>query len=658
MADFNLPGISSDIDVKGIIDKLVNVERKKLERFENAKDQLNKEKSVWTNLNNKVGGLQKASEALYGFRSPFEDKIALSEDEDSVSASAARVAQPSNLRIKVVQIAQNEVIVSDPVASKRVFESIPLKILIGDQEINIHFRGGKIENLADEINKEGGDLLQAKIAKDTPDTAVLILESRETGENKRITVTDGDTIEFFKKIGLVEEKPGLRVDTEMKPDRISLLEGSTDYRISDDVLTLEPENSVDFKLDQSVDATPSVILRVTLRALEIPKADEGIPTAWPELGGIGKVTVKDIDIEGERSISKIEEPVVKEEEPVVDNGVLAVGNEKGMIKRIEIEGLDDTFREYSFALSDLVPAHEKIDRIFFINKNTNRIVEYTNVVVEDTRVREGISPKHLIQEGRDAIVYIDGVKVKRDTNDIDDALKGVKLQVKKATPEEIYLTIDRDYEKITARIVDMIEKYNELLRYINEQTEVVPSSGLTEKSQGGVLTGDITVMGVKNKLQTIMMNPYPTDRGKELSLLAQIGISMGRSGSNWSDIKGGYLQVDEDRFVEAFEKYPEAIKQLFGADTDKDMIVDNGVSYVLNKTLKGYSDQRSGIITYRIKSTNAGIRETEKSIDDWKEHLEDYRKKLESDFTLMQRALQELEQNQKRLDNFSNQLKK
>jgi hypothetical protein len=34
--------------------------------------------------------------------------------------------------------------------------------------------------------------------------------------------------------------------------------------------------------------------------------------------------------------------------------------------------------------------------------------------------------------------------------------------------------------------------------------------------------------------------------------------------------------------------------------------------------------------------------------------LTDYRKKLESDFTEMQQALNELEQNQKRIQNFSN----
>jgi len=154
------------------------------------------------------------------------------------------------------------------------------------------------------------------------------------------------------------------------------------------------------------------------------------------------------------------------------------------------------------------------------------------------------------------------------------------------------------------------------------------------------------------------MNPYPTERGRELSLLAQIGISMGSAGSRWEDIKGGYLQVDEDKFVSAFERYPESIKQLFGSDINRDVAIDNGVAYELARNLKAYTNPRGGIIPYRITTTEVNIKQQEENIVNWKEHLEDYRKKLESDFIQMQQALNELDQNQKRLENFSKGLQK
>jgi flagellar capping protein FliD len=78
MGDILLPGISNNnIDVKSIIDRLVKVETKKLERLEENKEVLNKEKSSWTTLGNKVKDLQEATHRLFGFRAPFDDKIAI-----------------------------------------------------------------------------------------------------------------------------------------------------------------------------------------------------------------------------------------------------------------------------------------------------------------------------------------------------------------------------------------------------------------------------------------------------------------------------------------------------------------------------------------------------------------------------------------------------
>ena len=103
-------------------------------------------------------------------------------------------------------------------------------------------------------------------------------------------------------------------------------------------------------------------------------------------------------------------------------------------------------------------------------------------------------------------------------------------------------------------------------------------------------------------------------------------------------------------------KLQNGISLTIGRRENNDVVIDNGVAYVMDTTMKAYIAPRSGIITNRVNRTENGIREQEDRIDDWKEHLEDYRKKLEGDFTLMQQALHELEQSQKSIDNFSKQL--
>lgn len=661
MGDILLPGISdNNIDVKSIIDKLVKVETKKLDRLEENKDTLDKEKSSWTTLGNKVSDLQEAAHRLYGFRAPFDDKIAYSSREDYLTATATRNAEPFTATVIVEQVAQNERLLSDPVDTARVFAAATLRFRVGDDQVEVFFPGGRIEDLVKAINEQAGEYVTAKLTRDTESTAVLILEAKNTGSKNRITVTDEESLELFRDMGLFGREAGPRIDASVTSERIAPVEEGMRFTLQEEVLALDPENSVELPIGP-VAAQDSIVVKVRMRAVDIPEeALEKRPPTWPELRGIGTVTVRDIEIVGGGPVASVEEEEKPPEprQPVVENTVLGLKRDDGKTGLFNAEGLGPDFREYSFRLTDVMKEGEIVAGLIFRNRNTDRRIEYSDLSIEDAAVREGARPKHLVQEGRDAIVYIDGVKVQRENNQIDDAVRGVGLELKKASPETIQLTIDRDYEKITSEIVGMIGKYNELLKYINDQTRVTASGELDEENEVGVLSGDITVMGLKSKLQTIMMNPYPTVRGKELNLLAQIGISMGAANSNWNDIRGGYLQIDEDTFVEAFRRYPQEIKQLFGSDSNNDVVIDNGVAYVLDTTLKGYSDPRSGIIAYHIKSTDTKIKDQEKDIEDWNEHIEDYRKKLERDFTIMQQSLNELEQNQKRLDNFSNQFKK
>lgn len=659
MPDINLPGISNNVDVKEIIDGLVKVESKKLDRLEDAKEQLDREKSAWVSLGNKIEALQDTSKELYGFRAPFDNKLALSSDETLLTANAARIAHPSKSTIRIEQVARNERIVSDPVQNERIFERIPvLRFRVGEKEAIVHFDGGRVEDLVDAINEQAGDYVTAKVARDTKDTSVIIIESRESGEKNRITVSDESSVDFFKQLGIFEEGDVLRVDTAFLEDRFEAPPEAVRHRLEDGTLLLDPEGEVKFSIDEAIEVKDSVHVRIKIRAVDIPKEKAVEPVVvWPELKGIGKVQVRDVEVIGGSSIPHIvEEKAPPVEEPVVvDNHVFGVIDTRGQKKIFEIDDLDQEFKEYTFRSTDLFPEGTKIGNISFTNSNTQRRIEYRELVIEDTAQREGLAPKHLVQEGRDAIMYIDGVKIQRGSNEIDDAVKGVTLRLNGESDDEVVLKIDRDYERITEKIIDMIEKYNELLKFINDGMKVVPSGNIGEENEVGVLTGDITVFGLKNKLQNIMMNPYPTSKGKELALLAQIGISMGAHGTSWSDIKGGYLTVDEDKFIEALRRYPVEVKQLFGSDTNNDVVIDNGVALVMETTLKGYTDPQRGIVSYHIRNKETEMNSQQRRIDDWNEHLEDYRKKLESDFTIMQQALHELEQNQKSLENFSKQ---
>ncbi len=650
---YNLPGTSSNINIKELIDKLVKAESKRIDTYEKEKDFLDKRKSALVELNSKLKKLQEAAKNLYGFRSPFEDKIANSSNSNVLTATATRIATPSEVNIKVDQLAKNERIVSDSVSNTEIFDPLELNINVGKNRLNIEFDGGNLSDLADAINKAGKGMLTAKLAKVTSDTSVLIVETKKTGESYRINIDDKKTLKLFEKIGLFEESRGFSLKPKIE-DQYVLGIGGSKPQIEEKNIILKPESKAALKLTKPVPVKDSVYIYFKARVKNLPK-EEKKPVQWPELEGIGSVKVKDIEIEGGRPVNAIKKEEKKEKKIVIDNNILGV-KEDNRINKIEIKDLGEEFKEYRVKITDLVKGRENITELLLLNNSTNRDVIYSDFKIVDTSEPGGVKPKHVVQEPQNAIVEIDGVRIERDSNDIDDALKGVTLHLNSTSDKPVKLNIDYDYEKITKKIIDLIEKYNDALKYINEKTKISATGSLTEKNKVGILAGDITVESIKSKLQLIMMNPYPTDKGKELSLLAQIGISMGKSGSSWTDIKGGYLQVDEDKFIDAFKKYPDEIKQLFGSDTNKDMIVDNGVAYKLDKILNGYTSPNQGIITYKIKNTDNEIKNQDKKIEDWNEHLEEYRKNLERKFTVMQEALHDLERNKKSIENFNKQM--
>jgi flagellar hook-associated protein 2 len=659
MPDINLPGVSSNINVKEIIDGLVKVESKKLDRLEAAKDKFDKEKSAWVSLGNKVKALEESSKQLYGFRSPFDDKVAVSSDESIVIAEAERTAEPSRSLVRVEQLAKNERILSDPIPDDFVLDKQRIVFRVGTTEAEIHFEGGRVSDLVKAINEQGKELISAKSTKDTEGTSVLVIESKETGGSNSITVRDADSLAFLEKIGLFETHEIVTVDTGLTEKKVTSLTEKKGYTVEDGTLLLDPGAEAALSFDTALVAKEGMLVRVEVSASEIVKETvQPEAVSWPELKRIGSVIVRDIVIDGGKSISAIEDkkkPVEEKKPQVVDDRVFGILDSRGKRYMVERVGIDKEFKGLEFKLTEVIPAGTKISGFVFVNKNTQRRVAYRQVELEDTTQRGGVVPKHLVQEAKDSVIYIDDVRVGRSNNEIEDAVGGVTLRLMGEGDRKVSVTVDRDYELITKKIIDMIEKYNDLMKFINDGMKVVPSGTLDEETESGILTGDITVQGLKTRLQNIMMNPYPTSRGKELSLLAQVGVSMGAHGTSWSDIKGGYLQVEEDRFIEVLRTYPQEIKELFGSDMNRDMVTDNGVAYTLERNMKGYTDPQSGIVAYHIKNTDSDIKSQEHRIEDWKEHLEEYRKKLESDFTLMQQALHEMEQSQKSLENFSKQ---
>ncbi|MBA7618865.1 hypothetical protein ES703_26197 [subsurface metagenome] len=260
----------------------------------------------------------------------------------------------------------------------------------------------------------------------------------------------------------------------------------------------------------------------------------------------------------------------------------------------------------------------------------------------------------------------------RETNSIDDLIPGVNLTLHSASAEPVKLKIGRDLETIKDSLIRFIGIYNQLLVQLDiltrQDESIIEDARYLEEDERerarqelGLFQGNMTLNQLKSSLQRIMMNPYPTGGGRELSLLTQVGIA-----TDAGSIRGtaaldrtrlrGYMQIDEAKLDEVLSRQVEWVKDIFGYDTDKDLVIDSGIGVKVDNHLKSYVEI-GGIINNRVDNLNNSISRKSREIDAYNRHLEDYERGLRKKFGTMEAALDRLEQSSRYIDNLNRQNK-
>jgi flagellar hook-associated protein 2 len=139
-------------------------------------------------------------------------------------------------------------------------------------------------------------------------------------------------------------------------------------------------------------------------------------------------------------------------------------------------------------------------------------------------------------------------------NTISGAVAGLNFELKKVTEvgSPVVISVSRDEDGVAKKINDIIEQYNFMLKYSNEQTKY-DSSGETPVK--GTLFGDSTVKSVVQTLRGVFQSQIGTFDGSSFSTLSQLGIT--------TDKKTGELLLDKDKLKEAMDKDFDGVVSVF-----------------------------------------------------------------------------------------------
>ncbi|WP_300759352.1 flagellar filament capping protein FliD [uncultured Brachyspira sp.] len=327
-----------------------------------------------------------------------------------------------------------------------------------------------------------------------------------------------------------------------------------------------------------------------------------------------------------------------------------------------------------------------ITEVVLINKNAGYNVFYKDLLIEDMG-REEDAPNYLISEATDARASIDGVDVLSDTNEFNDVVNGLNITAKKVTPDAFATTIEVDKEKVVDGIVNFISAYNDVIDLLNDTTQRPLSRDIRDGIENmnrtelidlattlgveynpemadsalkkklyyvGVFSGNTLVSTISQRIRMIVADSYETEYGEELALLDQIGINRGNAGEEWSKVKKGFLQVDEEKFMNKIETQMDGIEELFSNDITGDDIPDTGVAYTMSDFVTPYSQTR-GIVENSIMMTRNRMEDNKKRMDAEKDRIEEYRQQRLASYYKMQGELQQAERERKRLESSLNQ---
>jgi len=670
MSDFAIPGVNDKYNTQKMIDALMEAKREPLKRMQNEVALEKQQRGSWQDVSRRLSTLRDSARSLFGFDNPFNDRIASSSDDKVLDATATRQAIEETKQIQVKKTATADRFLSQSLPRDFVVDPGDYVFRVGSKEVRLSWKGGSLQSFANALNAKGGDILSASVINDTPTTQVLLLESKITGAQNHLTF-QGAAADLGMKTGILERSLTASRQVPLTDATVSTwttppAPGS--IQIQNGTITLNPGSEIKVPVSPAATLNKNMVLELSVKVEHLPETApaQALPPPGPSVPSTGGINYQGIQIQSDPSRTPLPSWTPPKPPEKVDDLQMMFMEADGQV--VSLPPLSDStdFQKIQIPVGEQASTLSALD---FRNRNTFRRLSVKDITLYDKTQRGDYVPRKALAEAGDAVITVDGVDVTRPTNDITDVLPGVTLNLKNPSDTPVTLTVKHDVEGIKKQIMGLVGAYNRTITQIdvlsrNDPQVIDDASYLSDdekkkaQSDLGLLMGDFSLMQMKNSMQEIMMNPYPTSLGRDMRLLAQIGISTdarapGALSLDRTKLRG-YLEIDEAKLTTAIDQHPEAVKQLFGNDTTGNLVINSGAAYALDTLIRPYVDP-TGIYPQKMTDLDAQIASNNRSITDYKSKLDDYQQELKRKFGQMQSSLDDLQKSSEALQNFNKQ---
>jgi len=262
----------------------------------------------------------------------------------------------------------------------------------------------------------------------------------------------------------------------------------------------------------------------------------------------------------------------------------------------------------------------------------------------------GLDSSQTLQTAQNARIVIDGLAVERSTNVFEDVVDGLKITAQAETSSTISFTSEVDTEGIKTKLRELVDAYNEIVDFVNEQNEFSEDDG-----PGGELFGDSALRSLRSSLSQALFDVDVADVVADtegFSTLSLVGIDVESDGR---------LSLDESQVDEKLAQDLDAFIDFF-VDTDgfdnggaavntsayfEDTTADSGVFATLYRKIDEIVEDRvladgssvKGLFGRREDTLNDAIERIDDRIETLEQRLLDTEERLVAQFTALEEVL-------------------
>lgn len=682
MAGINIPGVTDKYNTNDTVEKLMQVERIPLVREQKQLETYKAEQDAWRDINTKLSSLRDSTKTLYSYENPFNNKLTTSTEENAITAEANRSAEIQSFKVDVIQAASSDRFLSAELDTDFKVPQGTYTYKVGDKSININWKGGSLKDFSTSINKRGNGVIKSSIIGASAGKKSLLIEAIPTGKENRL-IFENDAKKFAFDSGMIEKIKAQTTTFGATQDEIAPVQeikyedeskympelSLTKTKLIEDKILVEARGAYQIAIPSKIKMDNSQHIQLTIVANEradiTPEINKTL--LQPDIPGAGSAEFAGIVVDNMDSDTNLNLP--KEPpaplEPFETESVLYAVMEDGSEKEIPTpELLTGELKEIDINLKE----YPGIQALAVRNRNTGRELEVSSLSALDPSKDLGYGPKNPISVADDAIIKYEGITITRSSNQIDDVVPEITLNVHDKTEKTATIAVKPDVESSKDAIISFVGKYNQALAQLNilsqNKAEIINELDyFTEdekekaREQLGMFSTDLSLTSIKSNLQSIVSAGYKFSDDAQVNMLSQIGIGTNQSGysGGYSQSKlRGYLEIDEKKLDSALENHLDEIKSIFGYDSDGDLIVDSGVAYKLDKQISAYT-QTGGIFAMKTSSLDNKIKSSEKKISKLEEQMDEKEASLKNKYSQMESSLNSLESQQNSISNFSKQ---